>query len=45
MPLLRDIQETTQPRVQPFSDFGKELLHQGAQCLLSGDMDNSPPSP
>ena len=42
---MRDFKETTQPRVQPFSAFGKELLGQGAQCLLSGDMDNSPPSP
>ena len=43
MPLTREFRETIQPRMERVSAFGEELLGQGAQSLLSDDMDTSHP--
>lgn len=39
MALTRDFKETIQARVQRDSVFREELLKEGIQCLLAGDMD------
>ena len=39
MPLTRDFKQTIQDRVQRDPEFREELLKEGAQCLLSGDVD------
>ena len=38
MPLTRDFRETIQARVERDPSFGDELLSQGVECLLSGDV-------
>ena len=43
MPLTRDFRETIQARVERDPGFGDELLCQGVECLLSGDMDTGKP--
>ena len=39
MPLTRDFKETIQSRVQRDPAFREELLKEGIQCLLSGDVE------
>ena len=39
MALTRDFKETIQARIDPDPAFREELLKQGVECLLSGDMD------
>ena len=39
MPLTRDFKETIQERVHRDPGFREELLKEGIQCLLSGDVD------
>ena len=39
MPLTRDFRETIQARVQSDPAFRQELLKEGVECLLSGDVD------
>ena len=39
MPLTRDFKETIQARIQKDPAFRKELLREGIECLLSGDLD------
>ena len=39
MALTRDFKETIQKRVQTDPVFRKELLKEGVQCLVSGDME------
>ena len=39
MSLSRDFKETIQARVERDPAFGEELLRQGVECLLSGDVD------
>ena len=39
MSLSRDFKETIQARVERDPVFGEELLRQGVECLLSGDVD------
>ena len=39
MPLTRDFRETIQARVQRDPAFREELLKEGVECLLSGEME------
>ena len=39
MPLTRDFRETIQTRAERDPSFSDELLSQGVECLLSGNMD------
>jgi hypothetical protein len=39
MPLTRDFKETIQSRIRKDPAFRKELLREGIECLLSGDLD------
>ena len=39
MPLTQDFRETIRARVEREPGFGDELLSQGVECLLSGDVD------
>ena len=39
MALTRDFKETIQARVQRDTAFREELLKEGVECLLSGDVD------
>ncbi len=39
MPLTRDFKETIQDRLQRDRAFREELLKEGIQCLLSGDVE------
>lgn len=39
MPLTRDFRETIQARVQRDPGFREELLKEGVECLLSGDVE------
>ena len=39
MALTRDFKETIQKRVQTDPVFREELLKEGVQCLVSGDME------
>ena len=39
MPLTREFKETIQARIQKDPAFRKELLREGIECLLSGDLD------
>jgi hypothetical protein len=39
MALTRDFKETIQARVERDSAFREELLKEGVECLLSGDVD------
>ena len=39
MPLTRDFKETVQARAEHDPAFREELLKQGVECLLAGDVD------
>ena len=39
MPLTRDFKETIQARIERDPAFREELLKEGVECLLSGDVD------
>ena len=39
MPLTRDFKETIRARVRSDPDFRKELLREGLECLLGGDVE------
>ena len=39
MPLTRDFKETVQARIERDPAFREELLKEGVECLLSGDVD------
>ena len=39
MPLTRDFRETIQARVQLDAAFREELLKEGVECLLSGEVE------
>jgi hypothetical protein len=39
MPLTRDFKETVQARIETDPEFREELLREGVQCLLTGDLD------
>jgi hypothetical protein len=39
MPLTRDFKQTIRARIEKDPDFRKELLREGVECLLSGDID------
>ncbi len=39
MPLTRDFRETIQARVQSDPAFRQELLKEGVDCLLSGEVE------
>ena len=39
MPLTRDFKETIQARIQKDPAFRKEVLREGIECLLSGDLE------
>jgi hypothetical protein len=39
MPLTRDFKETIQARIQKDPAFRNELLREGVECLLSGDLE------
>ena len=41
MPLTRDFRETIQARVQSDPAFRQELLKEGVECLLSGEMETA----
>jgi DNA-binding phage protein len=39
MPLTREFKETVQARIQQDRKYRKELLREGVECLLAGDLD------
>ena len=39
MALIRDFKQTIQARAQRYPAFRRELLREGIQCLLSGEVD------
>lgn len=39
MPLTREFKETIQSRIAADPSYRKELLGEGVECLLSGDLD------
>lgn len=39
MPLTKDFKETVQARISRDPAYRKELLREGVECLLSGDLD------
>lgn len=39
MPLTREFKETVQARLQSDRRYRKELLREGVECLLAGDLD------
>lgn len=39
MPLTREFKETVQARVRRDRKYRKELLREGVECLLAGDLD------
>jgi hypothetical protein len=39
MTLTRDFKQTVQARIEKDSNFRKELLREGVECLLHGDID------
>ena len=39
MPLTRDFKETVQARIARDPAYRRELLREGVECLLSGDLD------
>jgi hypothetical protein len=39
MPLTRDFKETIQARIETDPAFRNELLREGVECLLSGDLE------
>ena len=41
MVLTRNFKETIQARIERDPTFREELLKEGGECLLSGDMDTS----
>jgi hypothetical protein len=43
MPLTREFKETVQARLQSDRKYRKELLREGVECLLAGDLDTGKP--
>ena len=41
MPLTRDFRETIQARIQRDLGFRQELLKEGVECLLSGEVETA----
>ena len=39
MPLTREFKETVQARLRADRKYRKELLREGVECLLAGDLD------
>jgi hypothetical protein len=39
MPLTRDFKQTVQARIVRDPAYGRELLREGVECLLAGDLD------
>ena len=39
MPLTREFKETVQARIRSDRKYRKELLREGVECLLAGDLD------
>jgi hypothetical protein len=39
MPLTRDFKQTIQARIARDPAFGRELLREGVECLLAGELD------
>ena len=39
MPLTRDFKETIQARIERDPDFREELLREGVECFLGGDLE------
>ena len=39
MPLMRDFKQTVQARIERDPAFRDELLREGVECLLSGELD------
>ena len=39
MPLTRDVKETIRARIKRDPEFGEELLREGIECLLAGEVD------
>jgi len=39
MPLTREFKETVQARIKADRKYRKELLREGVECLLAGDLD------
>jgi len=39
MPLTREFRETVQARLRSDRKYRKELLREGVECLLAGDLD------
>ena len=39
MALTRDFKETVQARIAQDPEYRKELLREGVECLLTGDLD------
>jgi hypothetical protein len=39
MPLTREFKETVQARIKADREYRKELLREGVECLLAGDLD------
>ena len=38
MPLTRDVKETIRARIERDPEFGEELLKEGIECLLAGEV-------
>ena len=38
MPLTRDVKETIRARIKRDPEFGEELLKEGIECLLAGEV-------
>jgi hypothetical protein len=39
MPLTRDFKQTVQARIARDPAYGREMLREGVECLLAGDLD------
>jgi hypothetical protein len=39
MPLTREFKQTVEARIQTDRKYRKELLREGVECLLTGDLD------
>jgi hypothetical protein len=39
MPLTRDFKQTVQSRIARDPSYGREMLREGVECLLAGDLD------
>ncbi len=45
MPLTREFKETVQARIARDRKYRKELLREGVECLLAGDLDTGKGDP